>query len=108
MKEGKQWCFGMKAHVGVDADTKLIRSVATAANVTASRMLGELLRGQETDVWGDQAYQCQTEQNPTSTYKHRQIHHYFRPSLKVLRVKIAWVEAKLFKKFEDFCLVRYR
>ena len=33
-KKGKQWHFGMKAHVGVDSKTKLIHTaVATAANV---------------------------------------------------------------------------
>ncbi|MGH9596428.1 MAG: transposase, partial [Edaphobacter sp.] len=41
--------------------TKLIHSVeATAANVADSRVLAELLHGEETDVWGDQAYQGQT------------------------------------------------
>jgi IS5 family transposase len=62
VKKGQQWYFGMKAHVGVDAGTRLIHSVAaTTANVADSRMLGELLHGEETDVWGDQAYQGQTE-----------------------------------------------
>lgn len=62
VKKGNQWYFGMKAHVGVDAGTKLIHAVAaTAANVADSRMLGELLHGEETEVWGDQAYQGQTE-----------------------------------------------
>jgi len=61
VKKGNQWYFGMKAHVGVDAGTKLIHSVAaTAANVADSRMLPELLHGKETDFWGDQAYQGQT------------------------------------------------
>ena len=49
---GKQWHFGMKAHVGVDAGTKLIHSAtATAANVADSRVLPELLHGEETEVW---------------------------------------------------------
>jgi IS5 family transposase len=62
VRKGNQWYFGMKAHVGVDAGTKLIHAVAaTAANVADSRMLGELLHGEETEVWGDQAYQGQTE-----------------------------------------------
>ena len=60
VKKGNQWYFGMKAHVGVDAESKLIHSVeATAANVSDSRMMGSLLHGNETDVWGDQAYQGQ-------------------------------------------------
>jgi IS5 family transposase len=62
VKKGNQWYFGMKAHVGVDAATKLIHSVeATAANVSDNRVLADLLHGEETDVWGDQAYQGKTE-----------------------------------------------
>ena len=61
-KKGKQWYFGMKAHVGVDSKTKMIHSVvATAANVADCRVLPELLHGEETKVWGDQAYRGQTE-----------------------------------------------
>lgn len=60
-KKGKQWYFGMKAHVGVDSKTKLIHSaVATAAHVGDSTVLPELLHGEETKVWGDQAYRGQT------------------------------------------------
>src|SRR5574337_795360 len=56
-KKGKQWYFGMTAHIGVDSQTKLIHSVAaTAANVHDSQMLPELLHGRETRVWGDAAY----------------------------------------------------
>ena len=37
-RKGKQWYFGMKAHVGVDSKTKMIHSVvATAANVAIAR-----------------------------------------------------------------------
>lgn len=61
-KKGKQWDFGMKAHVGVDSQTKLIHSaVATAAHVADARVLPDLLHGEETKVWGDQAYRGQRE-----------------------------------------------
>jgi transposase, IS5 family len=61
-RKGKQWYFGMKAHVGVDSKTKLIHTVvATAANVADATVLPELLHGEETRVWGDQAYRGQTE-----------------------------------------------
>jgi IS5 family transposase len=61
-KKGNQWYFGMKAHVGVDSQSKLIHSLAaTSANVHDSRMLPELLHGNETRVWGDSAYAGQTE-----------------------------------------------
>ncbi len=56
-RKGNQWYFGMKAHIGVDNQTKLIHSVAvTAANVHDSQLLGDLLQGNETHVWGDSAY----------------------------------------------------
>src|SRR6202166_1618191 len=61
-RKGKQWYFGMKAHVGVDSQTKLIHSVAaTAANAADCTMLPHLLHGEETRVWGDQAYRGQGE-----------------------------------------------
>ena len=61
-KKGNQWYFGMKAHVGVDSQTKLIHSVvATPANVHDSQILPDLLHGAETRVWGDSAYTGQTE-----------------------------------------------
>jgi IS5 family transposase len=56
-RKGNQWYFGMKTHIGVDNKTKLIHSVAvSAANVHDSQLLGELLHGDETHVWGDSAY----------------------------------------------------
>ncbi len=61
-KKGNQWYFGMKAHIGIDSREKLIHSVAaTPANVHDSAMLGDLLHGEETRVWGDQAYRGQRE-----------------------------------------------
>jgi transposase, IS5 family len=61
-KKGNQWFFGMKAHVGVDSKTKIIHTaVATPAHVADSRVLPDLLHGEETRVWGDQAYRGQTE-----------------------------------------------
>jgi transposase, IS5 family len=61
-RKGKQWYFGMKAHVGVDSKTKVIHTaVVTAANVSDVTMLPDLLHGDETRVWGDGAYQGQSE-----------------------------------------------
>jgi len=61
-KKGKDWHFGMKAHVGVDKKTKLIHSVAaTPANVADGNMIEQLLHGEETHVWGDAAYAGRTE-----------------------------------------------
>ena len=56
-RKGNQWYFGMKTHIGVDNQTKLIHSVAvTAANVHDSQLLGDSLHGDETHVWGDSDY----------------------------------------------------
>jgi transposase, IS5 family len=61
-RKGNQWYFGMKAHVGVDSKSKIIHTaVATAANVADVTVLPDLLHGEETRVWGDQAYRGQTE-----------------------------------------------
>ena len=60
--KGKQWYFGMKAHIGVDSATKLVHTVlASGANVADKDALLYLLHGNETRVWGDSAYQGQTE-----------------------------------------------
>lgn len=57
-KKGNQWHFGMKGHFGVDSAEKLIHAVAaTPANVHDGEVLGDLLHGEETRVWGDRAYQ---------------------------------------------------
>jgi transposase, IS5 family len=67
-RKGKNWYFGMKAHVGVDSKTKIIHTaVATAANVSDVAMLSDLLHGEETRVWGDGAYQGQTGQGRSQT-----------------------------------------
>jgi transposase, IS5 family len=59
--KGKQWYFGMKAHIGIDSRTKLIHTIlASAANVHDADALPYLLHGKETRVWGDQAYQGHT------------------------------------------------
>ena len=61
-RKGKQWYFGIKTHVGVDSKTKIIHSaVVTAANVSDSAVLPDLLHGEETAVWGDQGYRGQSE-----------------------------------------------
>src|SRR2546426_1147655 len=52
----------MRQFVGVDSKTKIIHTaVATAANVADSAVLPDLLHGEETRVWGDQAYRGQSE-----------------------------------------------
>ena len=57
-KKGNQWHFGMKAHIGVDAQSGLVHTlVGTAANVHDVTQAQALLHGDETDVFGDAGYQ---------------------------------------------------
>ena len=57
-KKGNQWYFGMKAHIGVDADSGLVHTVrGTAANVSDVVEANSLLHGQEIDGYGDAGYQ---------------------------------------------------
>ena len=57
-KKGNQWYFGMKAHIGVDADSGLVHTVrGTAANVGDVLEANSLLHGQESDGYGDAGYQ---------------------------------------------------
>ena len=57
-KKGNQWHFGMKAHIGVDADSGLVHTViGTAANVNDVTQAAGLLHGEEAEAWGDAGYQ---------------------------------------------------
>jgi IS5 family transposase len=57
-KKGNQWHFGMKAHIGVDADSGLVHSViGTAANINDVTQGHGLLHGQEAVVFADAGYQ---------------------------------------------------
>jgi len=56
-KKGNQWHFGMKAHIGVDAESGLVHPVTgTAANVHDMVQANELLHGQETEAFADSGY----------------------------------------------------
>ena len=57
-KKGNQWHFGMKAHIGVDADSGLVHTVVgTAANVNDVTQAHALVHGEEADVFADAGYQ---------------------------------------------------
>jgi len=56
-KKGNRWYFGMKAHMGTDTRRGLgHRVVGTDASVHDSRVMDDLLHGEETVVYGDKAY----------------------------------------------------
>lgn len=57
-KKGNQWHFGMKAHIGVDAESGLVHAVVgTAANVSDVTQASRLVHGEEADVFADAGYQ---------------------------------------------------
>jgi IS5 family transposase len=57
-KKGNQWHFGMKAHIGADAESGLVHTViGTAANVNDVTQGHGLLHGKETVVFADAGYQ---------------------------------------------------
>lgn len=61
-RRDRQWCFGSKAHIGVDPTEGIVHSACMpAASVSEVHMLGGLLHGEEKKVWGDAGYQGQTE-----------------------------------------------
>ena len=57
-KKGNQWYFGMKAHIGVDAESGLTHGLATtAANASDVTMAHAVLHGDEASVHGDSGHQ---------------------------------------------------
>ena len=57
-KKGNQWYFGMKAHIGVDADSGLVHTVrGTSGHVADVTEGNSLLHGEETVAFGDAGYQ---------------------------------------------------
>jgi transposase, IS5 family len=56
-KKGKNWHFGFKAHIGVDAGSGLVHTVeTTAANVSDVAMAHSLVRGDDRFCYADSGY----------------------------------------------------
>ncbi|QDQ28827.1 IS5 family transposase [Chitinimonas arctica] len=71
-KKGNEWHFGMKAHIGADAQSGLVHTlVTTAANVSDVTQAHLLLHGEEKVGLGDAGYQGveKREENKNSTVK---------------------------------------
>ena len=57
-KKGNQWHFGMKAHIGVDAESGITHTlVTTPANTNDVTQAHALLHGEERVAFGDAGYQ---------------------------------------------------
>ena len=58
-RKGKQWHFGMKAHIGCDTHGIVHTLVTTHAAASDISQMHKLLHGKEREVYGDQAYWSQ-------------------------------------------------
>jgi len=73
-KKGNQWHFGMKAHVGVDAESGLVHTmVTTAANAHDVTQAHELVHGEESDVFTDSGYRGVHKREEVKT-RHPDVH----------------------------------
>ena len=71
-KKGNQWHFGMKAHIGADAESGLVHTlVTTAAHTHDVTQAHALLHGKERIAFGDAGYQGveKREENQTPDVK---------------------------------------
>ncbi|WP_019939027.1 IS5 family transposase [Bordetella sp. FB-8] len=96
-KKGKDWRFGMKAHIGVDLHTGLVHTVVgTAANVADVTQVAGLLHGHEQLVLGDAGYQGVDKRDE---HQGREVQWFIamRPS-KIAQMKRGLVQAQV--KFE--------
>lgn len=56
-KKGNDWYFGLKAHIGADRKSGIVRSIKTAtAKIHGKDMMNDLLHGEEKAVFGDKGY----------------------------------------------------
>ena len=57
-KKGNQWCFGMKAHIGVDSKIGVVvhSMTTTPANHHDITEANKLLHGEEEDIFADFGY----------------------------------------------------
>jgi IS5 family transposase len=59
-KKANQWHFGMKAHVGVDAQSGLVHTAGvTAGSVHDAKVMDHLIREDDQAVYGDRGYASQ-------------------------------------------------
>jgi IS5 family transposase len=81
-KKGNQWYFGMKAHIGADADSGLVHTVVgTAANVNDVTVGNDLLHGKEKEVFADAGYQG-ADKRPEAEGTTAQWHVAMKPSVR--------------------------
>ena len=63
-KKGNQWFFGMKAHIGVDAESGLVHTAGvTTGSVHDARVMDNLIREDDRAVYGDKGYASDAKQS---------------------------------------------
>ena len=56
-KKGNQWYFGMKAHIGVDAESGLVHTAGvTTGSVHDAKVMDNLIREDDRAIYGDKGY----------------------------------------------------
>ena len=99
-KKGKQWYFGMKAHIGADRDSKLVHTVVvTAANVADITQTAELLHGQEKQVHADAGY-TGVEKRPEIVALERKIDWQIAGKRGVIKAMVEGAEKEAIKAVE--------
>ena len=98
VKKGKQWHFGMKAHIGVDTDSVLVHTViGKATNVNDFTQDHTLLHGEKQVVFADAGYQGATKR-PEATGV--DWHVAMRPGKRKAQKHTPWGQVKLAERAE--------
>ena len=102
-KKGNAWHFGMKAHIGSDAESGLVHTViGTAANVADLTCANQLLHGGENAAFADAGY-TGVEKRPEVQEDHPQVEWHValkRGKLKAMKegpVKELWTQLERIK-----------
>ena len=66
-RKGKDWHFGMKAHIGTDRRSIVHSLTTTPANTSDITQVPHLLHGAEQELFGDQAYWSETHRQGAKT-----------------------------------------
>ena len=67
-KKGNQWYFGMKVHIGVDAQSGLVHTAGvTTGKVHDAKVMANLIREDDTAVYGDKGYASDEKKRAAET-----------------------------------------
>ena len=98
----------MKAHVGVDSQSKVIHSVVvTPANTADCKVMDQLLLGHETRLYGDQAYKRQGQLIPARAPKAKDFTNRKNRTKSSIRARVEH-SIGVIKRVFGFRKVRYR